>query len=106
MQQNNKTTDNQFLVLFVTLALLPLIAVYSAYILQTMWGWFIVPLGADQIGMAHAYGLTLVVAAFYQIKKTDKKETYNVGDVFGAAFKSMFYKSMMLGLGYLAHSLM
>ena len=36
------------------------LAMYHAIVLATLWGWFIVPLGAAKIGFAHAYGLSLI----------------------------------------------
>lgn len=44
----------------VTLVLLVPYSVLVAYILTAMWGWFVVPLGAPGLGMAHAYGLALL----------------------------------------------
>lgn len=34
--------------------------VYYAFVLTTLWAWFVVPLGVVNIGMAHAYGLSLI----------------------------------------------
>lgn len=39
---------------------LGLIGVYYAFVLSTLWAWFVVPLGVAKIGMAHAYGLSLI----------------------------------------------
>lgn len=41
-------------------AFLGLMAFYHAFVLATLWVWFVVPLGAAQIGIAHAYGLSLI----------------------------------------------
>lgn len=35
--------------------------VLSAWVLTQMWGWFIVPLGVASIGMAHAWGLIILI---------------------------------------------
>lgn len=40
----------------------------SAFTIQTMWLWFIVPLGLQAIGMAHAYGLSLMCSVFLGIR--------------------------------------
>lgn len=37
-----------------------LMGVYHAFVLSTLWAWFVVPLGVAKIGMAHAYGLALI----------------------------------------------
>lgn len=36
-----------------------ILALFSAFTVSTLWGWFIVPFGAQSINMAHAYGLAL-----------------------------------------------
>lgn len=41
-------------------ALVAVMALYNAFVLATLWAWFVVPLGAAQIGIAHAYGLSLI----------------------------------------------
>lgn len=37
-----------------------LFAIYNAWVLSILWGWFIVPLGVKSLSIAHAYGFTLV----------------------------------------------
>jgi hypothetical protein len=37
-----------------------LLTLYGALVLWVLWGWFIVPLGAPQIGIAWAIGIALV----------------------------------------------
>ena len=37
-----------------------LFAIYNAWVLTILWGWFIVPLGVKALSIAHAYGFTLV----------------------------------------------
>ncbi|MNQ61249.1 hypothetical protein D3C85_755610 [compost metagenome] len=41
---------------------LGVIALYHAFVLSTLWAWFVVPLGAIKISLAHAYGLSLIPA--------------------------------------------
>ena len=47
----------------VWLALAAFSSILSGFVLKQLWGWFIVPLGAAQIGIAHALGLSLLVSA-------------------------------------------
>lgn len=35
---------------------------YTAFTMQTMWGWFLVPLGLPRLSLAHAYGIDLLVS--------------------------------------------
>ena len=37
-------------------------ALLTAFVVATMWGWFVVPLGAPHLGMAHAYGLGTLIS--------------------------------------------
>lgn len=34
-----------------------LLMFYGAFVVMALWGWFVVPLGAPPINMAHAFGL-------------------------------------------------
>ena len=36
------------------------VALYHAWVLATLWAWFVVPLGVAKIGLAHAYGLSSI----------------------------------------------
>ena len=42
----------------------------AAWVFQTLWMWFIVPLGVSSISMAHAYGIMLVFSIL-KIKPKD-----------------------------------
>lgn len=56
-----------------------LFAVYNAWVLTVLWTWFIVPLGAKALTIAHAYGLTLVAGLFMGqrgIKQNNTKEDW------------------------------
>ena len=47
----------------------------DAVILWIFWGWFLVPLGAPKIGVAHATGICLLIAVF-QFDVSRKVETF------------------------------
>ena len=40
--------------------------IVGGFAVSTMWGWFIVPLGAPAMSLAHGYGLSLFVSLFTQ----------------------------------------
>ncbi len=40
-------------------AVMIVLALFSAFTVSTLWGWFIVPFGVESITMAHAYGIAL-----------------------------------------------
>ncbi len=47
-----------------TLAFLVIMAIGTtakAFVLVYMWAWFLTPFGLSEIGMAHAYGLSLTI---------------------------------------------
>lgn len=54
-------------------ALLILSIILTAYTVSTLWLWFIVPLGAPTIGMAHAYGAALLLQ-YLTVRVSDKEE--------------------------------
>lgn len=59
----------------------PILGMLNGFVLSQLWTWFVVPLGANPIGVAHAMGLGVLVGLFVanlrtsasQTKKTDKE---------------------------------
>lgn len=45
-------------------AVMVVLALFGAFTISTLWAWFVVPLGVKSIGMAHAYGLSVIVSVF------------------------------------------
>lgn len=45
-------------------------AISAAFILKTLWGWFLVPLGVPAIGTAHASGIGSLVMMFKHKKSS------------------------------------
>ena len=41
-----------------------LLALFGAFTISTLWGWFIVPFGVQSISLAHAYGLSVLASVF------------------------------------------
>ena len=51
-----------------------LLALFGAFTISTLWGWFVVPFGVQQIGLAHAYGLSIIANVFMGTRGlTDQK---------------------------------
>ena len=48
------------------LALAVIAILVGGFAVSTMWCWFIVPLGAPAMSLAHGYGLSLFVSLFTQ----------------------------------------
>lgn len=80
MKKDNQATAAA-LILLGAIALIPAAILWSAFwsglAVTVLWGWFIVPLGAVDIGLVHAYGLVLFVNAFTfsgKIKKQNDQD--------------------------------
>ena len=72
------------------------VAIWRAFVLSVLWGWFLVPMGAPAIGVALAYGLLLVV----EVAKPARPDPDNVAEtlVFSALLNAL-----VLATGYLVH---
>ena len=58
------------------IAVIPLAIITKGIALQVLWGWFVVPLGIPDIGMAHALGIAgLVALATHQHGPEDNEGT-------------------------------
>lgn len=77
--------------------LLTLGAPVLGFTLSTLWRWFMVPLGVPAIGMAHAYGLLLLVMMFRPKKHTKSTATEGLKD-FGYV---LFLSAYALAVGYI-----
>ena len=85
------------------MALIPLSIMFNAFVLHKMWAWFVVPLGVAPIGLAHAWGLAILIGMFtISLKRgtKDKKEQLAQAAILlsGPIFTLLF--------GWIAHSLM
>lgn len=74
--------------------------VYYAFVLSTLWAWFVVPLGVAKIGMAHAYGLSLIPSVVLGVRglyppEEKKKE---------AMISAILYPAISLLFGWIALS--
>jgi hypothetical protein len=81
----------------------PFLAVWWAYVLTVMWGWFIVPLGLHAIGKAHAYGLVVLVG---MLKARAPKKGEQSAPIAATLVFSALGPAVSLLCGWIAHSLM
>lgn len=49
-------------------AVMIVLAIFSAFTISTLWTWFIIPFGVQSIGMAHAYGIALFASLLQGIR--------------------------------------
>lgn len=77
-------------------------ALVSAYTLSSLWLLFIVPLGVIPIGIAHAYGISLLVSMFKinPYKKSKEPMTFELFTT--GVFVVVFISLVALGLGHFA----
>ncbi len=85
------------------LAMIPVLMLGHAYAVVALWRWFVVPLGAPSIGMAHAYGLTVLFAALRPNRSPSPKEGQTVVSL---AIEGLATCAVVYGAGYLAHLVM
>ena len=74
------------------------------YAMAVLWAWFMVPLGLDPIGKAHALGLSLLVGMLTYGSGTGKS-----GDEFGIAHAlivGIVHPFVCIGVGWLIRSFM
>lgn len=57
-----KSTITALFTIVGLVALFGIMALYHGFVLATLWSWFVTPLGVAKIGLAHAYGLSLIPA--------------------------------------------
>lgn len=58
-------------------AVMVVLALFGAFTISTLWGWFIVPLGVKSIGLAHAYGIGVLVTIFQGARGLSNTNTTN-----------------------------
>lgn len=92
-------------VLALTVALGIPAALYSGFVLQDLWGWFVAPLGVPQIGLIQAVGLLLIVALVRRTPKGGHSEV-TFGKAFSNAANRIVFVSLGWGVGAAWHSFM
>jgi hypothetical protein len=82
------------------------LSIWSGYVLSILWGWFLVPMGAKQIGVAHAIGLAAIVNVFMGQRgvngNDDKKNTNWGGKLIAVIIGPLF----ALFVGWITHFFM
>ncbi len=72
--------------IFGTIALVVISALWRAWVLTVLWTWFIVPLGLPAIGIATAIGASLIVGMFMPNQVAKKDTTMNKTDAIANVF--------------------
>lgn len=79
-----------------------LMALLNGFVLKYLWGWFIVPLGVKQIGIAHAIGVSLIVG--YLTRHIYKSE--HEPEFWEQVIAGTVGALLILLIGYIIHSFM
>ena len=72
---------------------------FEAFVVMTMWRWFVVPLGAPALGMAMAYGVSLTVAFVVKSPHAVRKDD----GLLNLMGRQIGWSVACLTFGYLAH---
>jgi hypothetical protein len=104
---------------YITFGILSLVtSIFSGYAVSTLWGWFVVPLGAPSIGLFHAIGLvvlgqvftigitqTLAVLNMNTSENVSEEENYTRLNT-ALGFVGILLPAIALGSGYICKILM
>jgi|WetSurSiteA1Bulk_404760.scaffolds.fasta_scaffold00214_26 hypothetical protein len=89
------------LIVGISLILIPIIAVYQAWVLTILWGWFIVStFHLPELSIPAAIGLTLIIGMFKTYKTS--KEKVELSD----AIAALLVPLIILFFGWLVHLFM
>lgn len=101
-----KDEDNTLWNLMV-IAVMVVAAPVWAFCFCKIWSWFIVPLGVNQIGLAHAIGISLVAKMIHGSPLQNKNDGWTTRERDGYRMVVAFiWPLFLLGLAALVHSLM
>ncbi len=70
-----------------TISTIIVAVVVRAWVFTLLWSWFVVPLGAPEVGIATAVGLALIISLFTQhLAKEETKDKSMINDLITRAF--------------------
>jgi hypothetical protein len=81
------------------IALVALAVIWRGFVLSVMWGWFLVPIGLPNIGLALAIGISATVAMMTH-QATQSSEKSDGGKAVAMLFVAPL---LMLGVGWVVH---
>jgi MFS family permease len=88
---------------FLFVGVLIIGSIIRGWALSYLWEWFIVPFGLPTLGIAHAIGISMVVAFLTHELNSNSDEGAEIGRAIGIA---MIYPFIALLFGYIVHSFM
>ena len=69
-------------IFLMALLIIP-VGLYRGWVLSLLWVWFIVPLGAPEIGVIHAWGLAMAIQFMTQtwVHREDKEPMKSIANL-------------------------
>lgn len=79
-----------------------IVGYFRAFVLTKLWGYFLVPLGLMEVGIWHAWGLSLLVTLFTYQQPSNSEKTNFVSALINPVLLSL----IAWGIGALIHGQM
>lgn len=74
----------------------------QGWAVSTLWGWFVAPLGAPDIGIPAAIGIVLTISiARYTGPKHEKRAQMSIGDAAGNVFSTFIIPPLVVCVGWI-----
>lgn len=105
----NKVSEVFGIIVIAVIGIVALVLL-RGLVLADLWQWFVTPLGAPRIGIAHAIGLSTILTTCMMGFATEKAEKDDDSGpwakVIKALFKGLFYCLFAWGMGAIVHGFM
>lgn len=98
--------DGALAKIILLVLMVPITALLNAWVLTLLWGWFLVPFGLPSIGVAHAYGLSVLVTFLNYNAKRSYLDSQEDMDWFVFLVLSVVAPLLALLLGWVAQGFM
>ena len=86
---------------------IPVVVMVRSFVVYQLCGYFVVPLGVPQLGMAHLYGLCIVVATIIPSPKDPPNDDRSAAEKAFISIGSSISVSLCLwGMGYICYLIM
>lgn len=104
MEEKKESVWESLVKLFVlTLVLIPFTYTCRGWALKVLWGWFLVPFGVAQIGVAHAIGICAATSLLTSKARMGDNSWSGLWTATGAA---VVIPLLAVAVGWVAHSWM
>jgi hypothetical protein len=104
MSENVERDDTALILVLVLFVMVIPATLYGGWVLQTLWGWFVVPtFHFAPLTIWTAIGLRLILTlTTHQMRETKPENTKGVARVFGECISAAFaWPSLLLFIGWM-----